>query len=54
MKTLDSIPTTKIERASQLLKTGVKVGGNYISYYSEKILKSSSFSFIEEMSDIVP
>jgi predicted unusual protein kinase regulating ubiquinone biosynthesis (AarF/ABC1/UbiB family) len=41
MKTLDSIPTTKIERASQLLKTGVKVGGNYISYYSEKIVNPS-------------
>jgi predicted unusual protein kinase regulating ubiquinone biosynthesis (AarF/ABC1/UbiB family) len=41
MKTLDSIPTTKIERASQLLKTGVKVGGNYISYYSEKMVNPS-------------
>ncbi len=38
MKTLDKIPTGKIERASQLLKTGVKVGGNYLSYYSEKIV----------------
>jgi predicted unusual protein kinase regulating ubiquinone biosynthesis (AarF/ABC1/UbiB family) len=41
MKTLDSIPTTKIERASQLVKTGIKVGGNYISYYSEKIVNPS-------------
>jgi predicted unusual protein kinase regulating ubiquinone biosynthesis (AarF/ABC1/UbiB family) len=41
MKTLDSIPTTKIERASQLLKTGVKVGGNYLSYYGEKIVNPS-------------
>ncbi len=41
MKTLDKIPTTKIERASQLLKTGVKVSGNYISYYSEKIVNPS-------------
>jgi predicted unusual protein kinase regulating ubiquinone biosynthesis (AarF/ABC1/UbiB family) len=41
MKTLDKIPTTKIERASQLLKTGVKVGGNYISYYGEKIVNPS-------------
>ena len=41
MKTLDKIPITKIERASQLLKTGVKVGGNYISYYSEKIVNPS-------------
>jgi predicted unusual protein kinase regulating ubiquinone biosynthesis (AarF/ABC1/UbiB family) len=41
MKTLDSIPTTKIERASQLLKTGVKVGGNYLSYYGEKMVNPS-------------
>ncbi len=41
MKTLDKIPTGKIERASQLLKTGVKVGGNYISYYSKKIINPS-------------
>jgi predicted unusual protein kinase regulating ubiquinone biosynthesis (AarF/ABC1/UbiB family) len=38
MKTLDKIPTSKIERAGQLVKTGLKVGGNYISYYSEKII----------------
>ncbi len=41
MKTLDTIPTGKIERASQLFKTGVKVGGNYLSYYSEKIVNPS-------------
>jgi predicted unusual protein kinase regulating ubiquinone biosynthesis (AarF/ABC1/UbiB family) len=41
MKTLDSIPTSKIERASQLLKTGVKVGGNYLSYYGEKMVNPS-------------
>ena len=38
MKTIDKIPTSKIERAGQLVKTGLKVGGNYISYYSEKII----------------
>ncbi|PKP26230.1 MAG: ABC transporter [Bacteroidetes bacterium HGW-Bacteroidetes-2] len=38
MKTLDSIPTGKIKRASQLLKTGVKVGGNYLKYYGEKFV----------------
>ena len=41
MKTLDKIPTTKIERASQLVKTGFKIGGNYISYYGEKIVNPS-------------
>ena len=38
MKTLDKIPTGKIERASQLLKTGIKIGGNYMAYYGEKIV----------------
>ena len=38
MKTLDKIPTNKIERAGQLIKTGIKVSGNYIAYYGEKIV----------------
>lgn len=41
MKTLDKIPTGKIERAGQLVKTGIKVGGNYIAYYGEKIVNPS-------------
>ncbi len=38
MKTIDSIPTGKISRASKLVKTGVKVGGNYLKYYGNKIV----------------
>ncbi len=38
MKTLDSIPTGKIKRASKLVSTGVKVGGNYFKYYSGKLV----------------
>ncbi|MBM6498424.1 ABC1 kinase family protein [Flavobacterium macrobrachii] len=41
MKTLDKIPTGKIERATQLVKTGFKVGGNYVAYYGEKIINPS-------------
>jgi predicted unusual protein kinase regulating ubiquinone biosynthesis (AarF/ABC1/UbiB family) len=41
MKTIDRIPTNKIDRASQLVKTGFKVGGNYIAYYGEKIINPS-------------
>lgn len=41
MKTLDKIPTTKIERAGQLVKTGLKIGGNYMAYYGEKIVNPS-------------
>ena len=38
MKTIDKIPTSKIQRASKLFKTGAKVGVNYIKYYGEKIV----------------
>lgn len=38
MKTLDRIPTGKIERAGKLAKTGVKVGGNYLKYYGKKLV----------------
>ncbi len=40
MKTLDKIPTGKIGRTSELVKTGVKVGGNYLKYYGKKALNS--------------
>jgi predicted unusual protein kinase regulating ubiquinone biosynthesis (AarF/ABC1/UbiB family) len=38
MKTLDRIPTGKIERAGKLVKTGVKVGGNFMKYYGKKFV----------------
>lgn len=40
MKTLNKIPTSKIERATKLVTTGLKVGVNYAKYYSNKITKS--------------
>lgn len=39
MKTLDKIPTGKLERAGNLLKAGAKVGINYLKYYGDKITK---------------
>ncbi|UOE41570.1 AarF/ABC1/UbiB kinase family protein [Chryseobacterium suipulveris] len=39
MKTLNKIPTGKIERTTNLLKAGAKVGVNYIKYYGNKITK---------------
>ncbi|MFD2570378.1 ABC1 kinase family protein [Spirosoma soli] len=38
MKTQNSVPTTKVARASQFVKAGVKVGGNYIKHYSKKLI----------------
>ena len=40
MKTIDYIPTSKIERASKLVQTGAKVGVNYIKHYAEKMVNS--------------
>jgi predicted unusual protein kinase regulating ubiquinone biosynthesis (AarF/ABC1/UbiB family) len=40
MKTIDSIPTSKIQRATKLVQTGAKIGVNYIKYYGDKLTKS--------------
>ncbi|MGB1042421.1 MAG: ABC1 kinase family protein [Tenacibaculum sp.] len=40
MKRLNKIPTTKIERATKLVTTGLKVGVNYAKYYGNKITQS--------------
>lgn len=37
MKTIDKIPTSKIQRASKLVSTGAKVGVNYLKYYGNKL-----------------
>ncbi|SRX55380.1 AarF/ABC1/UbiB kinase family protein [Aequorivita sp. CIP111184] len=42
MKTIDKIPTNKIQRASKLMSTGVKVGGNYLKYYGKKLVNSET------------
>lgn len=39
MKPIDHIPTSKIQRASKLVQTGVRVGGNYLKHYGEKLLQ---------------
>ena len=40
MKTIDYIPTSKIQRATKLVQTGAKVGVNYLKYYGEKMANS--------------
>ena len=42
MKTIDSIPTSKIQRATKLVTTGAKVGVNYLKYYGDKITKTET------------
>lgn len=36
-KEQNSIPTSKVERSARFVKTGIKVGGNYIKHYSKKL-----------------
>lgn len=36
MKEQNSIPTSKVERATKFVQTGAKIGGNYIKHYAKK------------------
>ncbi len=36
-KEQNSIPTSKVQRSAKFVKTGLKVGGNYIKHYSKKL-----------------
>jgi predicted unusual protein kinase regulating ubiquinone biosynthesis (AarF/ABC1/UbiB family) len=42
MKKASKIPITKIQRASKLVKTGAKVGVNYLKYYGNKITQTEA------------
>ena len=40
MKTINSIPTSKVQRATKLVGTGAKVGVNYLKYIGDKIINT--------------
>jgi predicted unusual protein kinase regulating ubiquinone biosynthesis (AarF/ABC1/UbiB family) len=40
LKTIDTIPVSKIHRASKLMQTGAKVGMNYLKYYGDKLVNT--------------
>ncbi len=42
MKEQDSIISSKVKRAAKLAGTGVKIGGNYLKYYAQKTMDSST------------
>ena len=44
MKTIDRIPTSKIQRATKLIQTGAKVGVNYVKYYGEKLINTEEIA----------
>ena len=37
-KIQSSIPTSKVERATKFVQTGVRVGANYIKHYAQKAM----------------
>ena len=39
LNTLNHIPVNKVKRATSLVSAGVKLSGNYLRYYGEKVLK---------------
>ena len=41
MREQKNIPTSKVQRASKFIKTGAKVGGNYVRHYTKKIFDDS-------------
>lgn len=41
IKEQSSIPASKVQRASRFMKTGVKVGRNYVKHYAKKVLDPS-------------
>ena len=38
MKEQYSIPDSKVHRATEFLKTGAQIGGNYIKHYAKKMV----------------
>lgn len=42
MKEQESIAASKVKRSMRFVKTGAQVGGNYLKYYSKKIVDSST------------
>lgn len=38
MKEQDSIPVTKVQRASKFLTTGARIGANYLKHYGKKLM----------------
>ena len=42
METIDKIPITKIQRATKLVKTGAKVGVNYLKFYRNRLTQDDN------------
>ena len=48
MKESNSIPVSKVARASKIVSTGIKLGGNYVKHYSKKMVGTGSESELNQ------
>ena len=46
MKEQTSMPVSKVGRAAKFMTTGVKVGGNYLKYFSKKAVRGDVHDFL--------
>jgi len=44
MKEINNIPTGKVQRASKFVKTGAKIGRNYVKHFAKKTFTESADS----------
>ena len=44
METIDKIPITKIQRATKIVKTGAKVGVNYLKFYRNRLTQDRNIA----------
>ncbi|MFM7328607.1 MAG: ABC1 kinase family protein [Bacteroidota bacterium] len=42
MKEFDKIPVTKVQRATKFIKTGARIGGNYLKHYSKRLVNGDT------------
>jgi len=42
MKEQHNIPTSKVQRASKFIRTGAKIGGNYVKHYTKKMFDETT------------
>ncbi len=42
MKEFDKIPVTKVQRATKFIKTGARIGGNYLKHYGKRLVNGDT------------
>jgi len=42
VKEFDRIPVTKVQRATKFIKTGARIGGNYLKHYGKRLINAET------------